>query len=311
MGDKQTFSGNSDHFHMSDEYERDSSSQQTIGHTVIDSVASYARSNLKGAKKIKVLDIACGPGNLTLELKQALERTIPETKIDVTGLDYTAENITLLIKNSKKGMQGIIGSFYELPIHSGTEDIITSNEGLHWQPPYPDKMNDIIYSHLSGEDRAKHKAWALTNFMASIKGIYESLRQGGIAVLQFGHEGQLQKLWDLISEVLDDPKFNKYKSKVNFPLFYPEENDIRATLLKAGFTDENIEIQAFSQDLSENTPESIVKFFMAFTKPQFSTFFSPDDLKDFYAVLEKKLSKMNIDNFRKDQWHRTLVKVKK
>ena len=37
--------------------------------------------------------LACGPGNLTIELKQALKSGFPQTQIKLTGLDYTEENV--------------------------------------------------------------------------------------------------------------------------------------------------------------------------------------------------------------------------
>lgn len=297
------------HFHMSRDYEKHSSSQKTIGQTTIESTVKYSKAELKDPDELKVLDIACGPGNLTIELKKSLQQAFPETKISLAGLDYSGSNVNLLVEKSKGEISGIAGSFYELPITPESLDVITSNEGLHWQPPY--EMSEIIYSQLPSEERAKYEEWALKNFRKAMDNIFISLKKDGVAVLQFGHEGQLQKLWDLIRDVLNEERFQTYKSKVSFPLYYPSLDSIKAALLEAGFSKENMEINSFNQDLTEDKPESISAFLQAFSRPGFSKFFNPEDLNAFYSRIEEKLGQMDINEFRKDQWCRTLIKLKK
>lgn len=297
------------HFDMSEDYEKNSSSQKTIGQNVIESSSDFSKLNFENPKELQVLDLACGPGNLTIELKKKLEKTFPNTKINVAGLDYSAGNVELLVKNSNNEIKGIAGSFYDLPIEKNSVNVITSNEGLHWQPPY--NMSEIIYSQLPEAERTKYEIWALENFKVSMRNIFDSLKEGGVAVLQFGHEGQLQKLWDLIRDTLNESQFSKYKSEVNFPLYYPKVEDIQASLENAGFEEKNINIESFNQDLTESTPESISGFLQAFSRPGFSHFFSKEDLNAFYNKIEEKLKNMDINDFRKDEWHRTLIKLKK
>jgi SAM-dependent methyltransferase len=297
------------HFHMSKDYEKNSSSQKTIGQKMIESAADFSKLNFDKPKELKVLDVACGPGNLTIDLKKKLEDTFSGTKIDMFGLDYSRENVDRLIQNSEESVTGIVGSFYSLPIEKESMDMITSNEGLHWQPPY--EMSEIIYSQLPEGEKKKYEFWALENFKNAIKNIFNSLKENGIVILQFGHEGQLQELWNLISETLNEEKFNKYKNKVSFPLFYPKLEDIRKIIIDVGFKTENIQIDSFNQNLTENTSETITKFLEAFSRPGFSQFFKKEDLNAFYSRIEEKLKNMNIDEFRKDQWHRTLIKLKK
>lgn len=296
------------HFHMSDKYEKHSSSQKTIGQTTIEETNIFAQKNLQGAEKINALDIACGPGNLTIDLKKELEKTFPESEINLTGLDYSENNVKKL-QNSGENVEGVAGSFYELPIQKESEDVIFSNEGLHWQPPY--ETEEIIYTHLSEEEKEKYENWALENFKKSLENIYDSLKEEGVAVLQFGHEGQLQKLWDLIKETLEKNNFTEYKKEINFPLYYPSLDKIQETLNEVGFKDENVEITDFNQDLAEETPEEIAEFLRAFTEPSFKQIFDEKDLEKFYNALRKELENLDIENFRKDQWHRTLIKLKK
>src|SRR3979409_2251444 len=93
------------HFHMSDDYERHSSSQKITGRFVIKQTIEMAKSQFKNPQKLKVLDIACGPGNLTIELLHALEQSFHDTKIDLAGLDYSEHNVKRLVENSGRIVQ--------------------------------------------------------------------------------------------------------------------------------------------------------------------------------------------------------------
>ena len=115
------------HFHMSEDYESNSSSQKTIGHSVIQCAVEMAKLELGDIQTIKALDIACGPGNLTIEFLHALEHNFPDATIDLAGLDYSEENVNRLIINSAGAVQGIVGSFYNLPTVRTNQNIIISN----------------------------------------------------------------------------------------------------------------------------------------------------------------------------------------
>jgi SAM-dependent methyltransferase len=297
------------HFHMSGDYEKNSFSQKTIGQKTIEATVDFSKKNFNKPEELKVLDIACGPGNLTIDLKKDFEKNFPETEIDMFGLDYSKENVDRLIQSSAGEITGVVGSFYNLNLGKESMNVVTSNEGLHWQPPY--EMSEIIYSQLPEEEKKKYEVWALENFKNAIKNIYDALKKDGIATLQFGHDGQLQKLWDLIKNVLNEEKFVKYKDKVNFPLFYPKIEDIKRIFSEVGFESEKTEVESFNQDLTEKTPEAISGFLQAFSRPGFSKFFSEKDLNSFYFEIENQLKNLNIDEFIKDQWHRTLIKTKK
>src|SRR5882724_13700957 len=114
----------SKHFHMSEDYEFNSSSQKTTGRLVIQHVIELAKSQFGNPKRLRVLDIACGPGNLTMELLHALEENFPDTKIDLAGLDYSEHNVRRLVENGGGTVQGIVASFYEFPPAIENEDII-------------------------------------------------------------------------------------------------------------------------------------------------------------------------------------------
>ena len=269
----------------------------------------WRNHNLKSPQKLSVLDIACGPGNLTIELLHALRKNFPDTKIDICGLDYSEHNVKRLIEKSKGAVQGITGSFYQLPPAIENEDIIFSNEGLHWQPAY--KMSDIKYIYLNIEERAQYEKQALQNFKISLQNIYGAMANEGIAVLQFGHDGQIKKLWDLIHEIFNESPFEAYRNKVNFPTYHPSVKNIYACLKEVGFAEENIDINAFNQDLTEDTPVSITSFFRGFTEPGMRQFFTPDTVETFYKRIEEKLNNIDINEFRKNISCRTVIKLRK
>ncbi|MDQ6843936.1 MAG: methyltransferase domain-containing protein, partial [Bacteroidota bacterium] len=239
------------HFHMSEDYESHSSSQKTTGRYVIEQMVEMAKSKFESPQKLKVLDIACGPGNLTIELLHALEENFPDTEIDLAGLDYSEHNVKHLVESSGKTVQGIVGSFYKFPLEIKNEDIIFSNHGLHWQPPY--EMSDIMYMYLGSEEKTRYEAEALQNFKTTLKNIYRAMKDGAIAILQFGHEGQIQKLWDLVHDIFGEPPFNEYKHKVNFPVYHPSVENIYSSLKEVGFREESIDIKVFPEDLKEDT----------------------------------------------------------
>jgi SAM-dependent methyltransferase len=297
------------HFHMSEDYERHSSSQKATGRFVIQQTTEMAKSQFGNPQRLKILDIACGPGNLTMELLHALEASFPDTEIDLAGLDYSEHNVDRLIESSGRTVQGIVGSFYEFPPVIKNEDIIFSNHGLHWQPPY--EMSDIIYMYLGVEEREQYEVYALQNFKTALRNIHGSMKNGAIAVLQFGHEGQIQKLWNLVHEIFDEPPFKEYRHKVNFPVYHPSLENMYSSLKEVGFAEENIDIKALIQDLTEDTALAITKFFRGFTGPGVSQFFPQNNVETFYKKIEEKLNDMDINKFGKGLFHNTLIKLKK
>ncbi len=297
------------HFHMSDDYEYHSSSQKRTGRFVIQQTVEMATSQFKNPQKLKVLDIACGPGNLTIEFFHALQQSFPDTKIDMAGLDYSEHNVKRLIESSGKTVQGIVGSFYKFPPEIKNEDIIFSNHGLHWQPPY--KMSDIMYMYLGYEERAQFELQALQNFKITMRNIHEAMNDGGIAVLQFGQERQIEKLWDLVHEIFNHSPFKEFKSKVNFPVYHPSVENIYSSLKEAGFAEENINLKTFAEDLEEDTALDVTNFFRGFTEPGIRQFFTQNNVDVFYKKIEYELNNTNINEFRKGLLRSTLIKLKK
>lgn len=302
-----------EHFDMGRDYAEHSSSQKTIGAVVIEKAVDKLQAVLDRSgdnTTINVLDVACGPGNLTRDLRDSLGQKFPGRNIDVTGLDYSDTNVERLVQGSRGEIRGVVGSFFDTDLLPPKgENLIFSNEGLHWQPPY--EMDEIIYTHLSGEEKERYIAWAMRNFETAIQNIYNSLANNGVAVLQFGHEGQLENLWKLISDVLADmPEYARYKSSINFPLFYPSLQQIQDVLKTVGFKKGDIEIDSFSQDLTEDTADEITAFLRAFSEPALRQVMG-DGVESFYAQIKQRLENMDLDTFRGNAWHRTLIVAQK
>jgi hypothetical protein len=137
------------------------------------------------------------------------------------------------------------------------------------------------------------------------------MQQNGIAVLQFGHEGQLKNLWGLIYSLFHEAAFKEYATKVNFPVYHPSVENIQSALKKAGFSGRLTEIIAYDEDFSEDSPLTITNFFKAVSQSGFSLFMNSDTLGSFYNKMEEKLENINLKEFRKNQWHRTIIKLKK
>lgn len=297
------------HFHMSTDYEANSSPQKSIGRQVIQTVIEMARTDFIKIPVIKALDIACGPGNLTIEFHNTLKKNFPGANIHTSGLDYSEMNIALLKKNYSGMISGITGSFYNLPVQTRNSDIIISNEGFHWQPPYP--MSKIMFSYLDSPEKENYERFALLNLETAFRNVHKSLKTGGIGVFQFGHKGQVRKLWDLVYDIFNEAAFKAYISKINFPVYHPTVEHILNALMAAGFSREKIEINAFEQDLTEETSSAVTGFYKAFSYKGLSQYLPPHILNHFYRKMEDRLNNTDMEEFRKKLLHRTLIKVRK
>jgi SAM-dependent methyltransferase len=297
------------HFDMSPDYNVHSASQKASGRLVIQSAVEMIKANKNRLPEIKALDLACGPGNLTIEFDQALKQAFPESKTETIGIDYSRTNIEMLNKNYAGVIRGIEASFYNLPPDVKNSDVVISNEGFHWQPAF--EMSKIFYMYLEGSEKERHEQFALFNLQSAFKNVYESLRTGGIGVFQFGHKGQIKKIWELVNEILCEDEFVEYIRRIHFPVYHPTVEGIIHSLMAVGFSPENIVVKAFTEDLTETTPTAITAFYSAFSRPGLSQYLPPDLLDHFYSRFEKRLNNMDVTVFRKDLLHRTMVKVKK
>ena len=94
-------------------------------------------------------------------------------------------------------------------------------------------------------------------------------------------------------------------------MYHPTKEYILNALIAAGFLREHIEINAFPQDLTEESPSAATAFYKAFSQPGLSQYVPPDILDQFYERVEDRLNGMDMVEFRKNLLHRTLIKVRK
>ena len=94
-------------------------------------------------------------------------------------------------------------------------------------------------------------------------------------------------------------------------MYHPSIENIYSSLKEVGFAEENIDIKALIQDLTEDTALAITKFFRGFTGPGISQFFTQNNVEAFYKKIEEKLNDMDISEFRKGIFRNTLIKLKK
>ena len=285
--------GRNNNFTMAENYEEHSKSQQNIGLRLIEKFIPKLQDDKS------LLDIGCGPGNLTFETY----KRVHGKGVSLFGMDIDAA----VIKKAQSKYENIdffVGSFFDdRPIKK--YDYIFSNEAIHWTPQVPEEYSSkdgIIYYFFTSEDKLKYREWGLSNLTKTFKFIDASLSDK--AILQFGLDLQLYNVYDAINTTLLE-LFPHDLKKINFPLFYPtleEAQDIIAkhTTLKV----ELCEVESVS--LSEDTPESVLGFIKGFTHNALVGTLGEDGVKIFYERLLEKITNQ-IERVSKDQWkHCTL-----
>ena len=59
----------------------------------------------------------------------------------------------------------------------------------------------MMFSSVEGPEKDNYERFALQNLETAFRNVYGSLKTGGIGVFQFGHQGQIKKLWDLVYDI--------------------------------------------------------------------------------------------------------------
>lgn len=164
-----------------------------------------------------LLDIGCGPGNVT---RDVLVPIMPKNFSRVIGADYSEE----MLQYARKNFQHPRVAYKFLDIDKdvsktniGKFDHITSFNCLHW----------------------------VNNIDQSFKNIYDLLNPGGDCLLAFIYRGLI---FDVFHEMAKNNKWSKYFSKSDkiLPVLHHSDDpvgDSERSLKKAGFENFNVQMR--------------------------------------------------------------------
>jgi SAM-dependent methyltransferase len=302
------------HFTMSEEYSGLSLSQFHIGQTVICRMKEFVAGETDGlvgtartaAGEISVLDIGCGPGNLTSELLKDLE----PVRADITAIDIDPKAISQAKKNYG-GIRFEVGDLYAPNPNTIKYDYVFSNETLHWMPKLPEAFygsDHIIYYFFEQDLRKQYGEWALSCYRRSFRNIRDYMKKESAAFLQFGLDGQLKEVYRLVDRVLREycpSGTGLYK----LPLYYPTAPELEELCRETGF--DILEMRNIREELSEDSPEEIVGFLKGFMENNLRRILGKEKTAKLFEIIYNELEGMNIQKFSENQWNHTIVVLKR
>lgn len=283
-------------FTMSDNYAQNSKSQVNIGTRLIKEFDSLIEEDST------LLDIGCGPGVLTKQIKDRFENK----NLSVSGMDIDGA----IIKKAYTRYSDIeffVGSFFD--VTERKFEYIFSNEAMHWTPKIPVDFYDeenIIYYFFSQEKKSAYREWGLHNFANTIKFIDSKFTKK--AVLQFGLDMQLHSVYKVINETLKELYSGNFK-EIKFPLFYPTLSEVENIITShPALKIQKCETESIA--LSELSQDEILGFIKGFTHNFFIGTLGEEKLQKVYTLLEKKIAS-NIDAIREHQWKHCILVLSK
>ncbi|PWW20304.1 ubiquinone/menaquinone biosynthesis C-methylase UbiE [Cytobacillus oceanisediminis] len=143
----------------------------------------------------KILDLGCGTGDLA--------NTLYECGVEIVGVDKS-ENMVKQAVSKYPYIPFMVQDATNLEYHSEF-DAVFSNATLHWvQPP-----------------------------IQALHSIYQSLKQGGRVVAEFGGKGNVQTITDEIIQQIKEAGLEFKKEQ--FPWFYPSIAEYSNLMEEVGF----------------------------------------------------------------------------
>lgn len=151
----------------------------------------------------KILDLACGTGQLT--------KQIASSAADVVGIDSSSEMIERAKANYPQ-LDFLVADardFCPSKVDPGSFDAVFSNAALHWVKDRPEQV---------------------------LKNINQALKPGARFVMEMGGKGNIEKIVNAIYEVLIVGNY-KTKEELDYinPWFFPSLAGYSSILEKAGF----------------------------------------------------------------------------
>jgi SAM-dependent methyltransferase len=288
-------------YQMHDSYEAHSLSQQEVGSLIVDQVLSQLDCSVS---HLSLLDVGCGPGNLTQYLMQRILAEDANVMLRVGLLDQSADHIAKTTERLQAiprvtEIQGFPGNMYDASLyHDNQFDVIFSNEAIHWQPfsqaspPYP--LDELVTQ--------PYRKFCVNNLQQLMRHFYRALKPGGSLFLQFNHKGTQMRYWQVWQTIFNTDAFKPYQSTFQFPMYYPLLEEIELAL---GIFRE-VKITPVIMDYAETSTKALVDYTRAFTYDLLTQL--PDVLREqFYVELAREIDHIGIDVFRQNQWHHTMV----
>lgn len=280
---------------MDHNYDTKSLSQFSIGKRILSILESHIVN--RGNIPTKLLDIGCGPGNLTNEIYNSLNKH----NVKITGMDVDQDALTKA-KFKYKNISFIQNDIYH-PLKLDEYDYIFSNEVLHWMPKVPERLlvqEHILYYFFEQRVKEEYKNWGLSNYKVSFNNIYRFLAPGGKAFLQFGLNHQLFNVYRTINEILRE-NFREHCKEIVYPLFYPELEEVIEIAEGVGF--KVLHAQLMKEDLVEEDAEQIFNFIHGFSSNYLIQQLGNDQAETFFANLKKYFHEQDLASIKKDGWY--------
>lgn len=269
---------------MSAGYARQSRSQASIGARL----AAILKRHVSGGGE--AVDLGCGPGNVTALLQRVLG-----ARWRVHGLDADVS----AIRRARKAHRGVtfsVGSFYGEP--SRRFDAAFSNEAWHWMPALPARFYREPGTHyywFSPSGRGAFRRWAAGRRLRAFRFLARSLAPGGVAVLQFGLDGQLRKTHGALNRSVGGAR------KVKFPTYYGTAAEAVRLARRAGLRVR--ERTTLVEDLKERTSAEIAAFVRGYAEPRLEAALGKRRAREIFAELEKGLR----PGAREKEWRRLIL----
>jgi arsenite methyltransferase len=120
------------------------------GYTVVNdtqyNAGLFLLERLNIAPGLRVLDVGCGPGNLTSHIADIVGRNG-----SVVGVDPSKERIDIALKKSKSNLSFYVGKAEDLSLFlDASFDIVYVNSTLHWVQDQPTALNEFARVLKSG-----------------------------------------------------------------------------------------------------------------------------------------------------------------